>query len=61
MIANQIGELFPKYQSGPKCTCLFPNNSRPYITASTYMPDTVFHTILTPTVCDSVMWIVEGQ
>ena len=55
-----IGELCPKYKSGAICTRIrvIPNDS--YITAGTGF-EAVFHTIPTPTVCDSVPWIVEGH
>ena len=46
-----IVELFQKYQSGNKRTCM-PNNSKPNITAATGR-DAVFHTIPKPTVCYS--------
>ena len=47
-----IGELFPKYESGAKRTCLIYSN----ITAATDR-DAVFYTFWT--FCDSVSWIVQ--
>ena len=51
-----IGELFPKYQSGAKRTCLILVMLRQLYAVMPRPP--VFHTIPTPTVCDSVSWVI---
>ena len=54
-----IGEIFAKYQSGAKRTCLMMVGIRQLGPTAR---DGVFRsgpTIPTPTVCDSVSWVVE--
>ena len=54
-----IGELFPKYQSGAKHTRLIMVGLRQLLAMMACSIAYIGPTIPTPTVCDSVSWVVE--